>query len=106
MPDRRPVYPELTQAQWEVLSALTDQRCANILEGADFIHDLSEEAKEFLRKADKQKIRNLNSTLDSWNAAGIIWKFIWVGGATAFGLFVGITQFWDAVSKYLKVTLK
>lgn len=105
MPDR-PVYPELTQAQWEVLSAFTDQRCANILESADFIHDLSPEAKEFLRTADKKKIKELNSNLDFMNAAGIIWKFIWVGGATAFGLFIGITQLWETISKYFKVVPK
>jgi hypothetical protein len=39
------------------------------------------------------------------NAAGIVWKFFWVGAATLFGLFIGITQLWDTISKYFKARL-
>lgn len=84
---------------------LTDQRVANMWDAADFIGDLSPEARSFLRTADKKKIEQLESHINFMNAASIIWKFLWVGGAMIFGVFVGINQLWEAFSKWFKVTV-
>jgi len=71
---------------------------------ADFIHDLSPEAREFLRKADKWKIEQLESHISFMNAAGIVWKFLWVGAATLFAMFIGLNQIWDWFAKHFKIT--
>lgn len=96
--------PDATDVQREFWKGLTDQRVANIWDAADFIADLSPEAREFLRRADKRKIRELDSYIAFMSAAGVIWKFFWVGGATLFGIFVAVTQLWDWFSKYIKIT--
>lgn len=83
---------------------MTDQRAANIWDAADFFADLSPEAREFLRRADKEKIDELEATLKFMKATGIVSKFLWVGGATIFGIVISITQAWDWLSKHL--TLK
>jgi len=96
--------PDATDVQEAFWKGLTDQRVANMWDAADFIHDLSPAAREFLLKADKKKIEQLESHIDFMNAAGIVWKFLWVGIATAFGLFVGMTQIWDWFAKHFKIT--
>jgi len=96
----------MTDVQEAFLVGMTDQRAANMWDAADFIADLSPEAKEFLRHADKEKIEQLDATLKFMNATNIIWKFLWVGGATIFGLAVGITQFWEWFSKLFTVKIK
>jgi hypothetical protein len=92
---------DMTDVQEAFLVGMTDQRAANIWEAADFFADLSPEARAFLRGADKEKIEELESTLRFMNATGIIWKFLWAGGAVIFGLAVGITQAWEWLSKHL-----
>jgi len=100
------MQPEMTDVQRAFWVGLTDQRIANIWESADFISELSPDAKEFLRRADKKKIEELESTLRFMDATNIVWKFLWVGGATIFGLAVGIAQFWDWLSKYFTLKIK
>jgi mannose/fructose/N-acetylgalactosamine-specific phosphotransferase system component IID len=100
---RNPVYPEITRAQWEVLTAWTDQRCTNMMESADFISDLSPEAKLFLKNADKDKIEQLNANMDFFASSKAIWKFIWIGGGAAFAVFMGITQLWQWMSEHVKI---
>jgi len=97
---------DMTDVQEAFLIGMTDQRAANIWDAADFIADLSPEARAFLRTADKKKIEQLDSTLRFMDATGIVWKFLWVGGATIFGLAVGISQAWEYISKYFTVKLK
>lgn len=97
---------DLTDVQIAFLKGLTDQRVANMWQVADDWADLSPAAKDWLRQTDKKKVEQLNSTVDFMNAAGIVWKFLWVGGATAFGLFIGITQIWEAISKLFTVKIK
>lgn len=53
---QKPVYPEITVAQWEVLSAWTDQRCTNMLDAADFLSDLTEKQKAFLKQAEPETL--------------------------------------------------
>jgi hypothetical protein len=93
--------PEATAAQVAFWKGMTDQRVANMWDAADFIADLSPEAREFLLKADKEKIGDLDRHITFFNNAKVIWKFLWVGVATLFGIFVGITQIWDWVAKHL-----
>lgn len=97
---------DMTDVQVAFWRCLTDQRVANILAAADDWADLTPDAKEWLRGADKKKIEQLNSTIDFMNAAGIVWKFLWVGGATAFGLFIGATQLWKAIGEFFTVKIK
>ncbi len=104
MPEHFP--DDLTDVQKAFFVGLTDQRAANLWAAADDWADLSPEAKEWLRGADKKKIAQLNSHMEFMNAAGIIWKFLWVGGATAFGLFIGITQLWKVLGEFFTMKIK
>lgn len=99
---RLPAYPEITQAQWAVLSAWTDQRCENMMEAADFIADLSPEAKTFLRGADKNKIDQLNSNMEFYATSKAIWRFFWIGGSAL----VGLVTLWKTLGEYVKVSFK
>jgi hypothetical protein len=99
---RPPAYPEITPAQWAVLSAWTDQRCANMMGGADFVSDLSPEAKAFLRGADKAKIKQLNSNLEFYATSKAIWRFLWIGGS----VLVGLVTFWKAIGEYVTFKFK
>lgn len=99
---RPPTYPEITRAQWAVLSAWTDQRCENMMEAADFVADLSPEAKAFLKGADKDKIEQLNSNLEFYTTSKAIWRFIWIGGS----MLVGIATLWKTVGEYITVKVK
>ncbi len=106
MTEKQPLPPDASDVQAAFWKGLTDQRVANMWDAADFIHDLSPEAKEFFRRADKKKIKQLESHIEFMTAAGVVWKFLWVGCVTAFGFFVGITQLWEMISKYLSVKIK
>jgi mannose/fructose/N-acetylgalactosamine-specific phosphotransferase system component IID len=97
-----PVYPEITRAQWAVLSAWTDQRCQNMMEAADFVADLSPEAKAFLKSADKQKVRNLNANLEFYANTKAIWRFLWIGGS----MLVGAATVWKTLGDYISVKFK
>ena len=92
----------ITDVQRAFLKGMTDQRVANMWDAADFIADLSPDTKEFLRKADKQKIEQLDATLKFMNATGIIWKFLLAGGVTVFGL----AKAWEWLSQFFTVKLK
>lgn len=98
----RPVYPEITRSQWAILSAMSDQRCENMMEAMDFICDLSPEAKVFLKKADKDTIEKLEANMDFYAASKTIWKFIWIGG----GMFVAVLQAWKTFGDYITVKFK
>jgi hypothetical protein len=76
----RPHYPEITESQWALITALTDQRCNNILDAADFISDLSDEAKVFLKNADKAKIEQIVANLEFFATSKAVWKFLWFAG--------------------------
>jgi hypothetical protein len=102
----RPEYPEISRAQWAVLSAWTDQRCEHMMEAADFIADLSPEAKDFLKGADKEKVKKLNEQLAFYSASKTIWRFLWIGGGVIVGIIVGATQVWKAFGEYFTVKFK
>jgi hypothetical protein len=95
-----------TEAQKAFWKMMTVQRIANVVASADFYQNLSPEAKRWLLKADKQKISQLNSTVDFMNASKIIWKFLWVGGAMVGGAFIGVSQFWKALKEFIVVQIK
>lgn len=82
---------------------MTDQRVANMWDAADFIADLKPAAREWLTKADEDKIKDLERHIIFFNNAKVIWKFLWVGCATLFGIFVGLTQIWDWLAKHIKI---
>ncbi|WP_445486925.1 hypothetical protein [Rhodopseudomonas sp. RCAM05734] len=97
---------EVTPEQEAFWVGLTSQRVANLWAAADDWADLSPEAKDFLRKADKAKIKQLDATISFMNAAGIIGKFLWIGAATLFGLFIGVSQPWKAFGEFFTVKIK
>jgi hypothetical protein len=99
---RPPVYPEITRAQWAVLAAWTDQRCENMMEAADFVSDLSPAAKDFLRSADEEKIKQLNSNLEFYTTSKAIWRFLWIGGS----VLVGVATLWKTLGEYVTVKIK
>lgn len=85
---------------------MTHQRIATLLAAVEFYEDLSPEARTWLRKADKDKIDQLNSTLDFTHASKIIWKFIWVGGGMVVAAFVGFSSLWKTFGEYITVKFK
>jgi len=97
---------EMTDVQHAFWVGMTDQRVANMWEAAEFIADMSPEAKEFLRKADKRKIEELESTLRFMDASNIVLKFLWIGGATIFGAVIALSQAWDYLAKFFVVKIK
>jgi hypothetical protein len=96
----------MTDVQRAFWVGMTDQRVANMWEAAEFIADLSPEAKDFLRHADKRKIEELESTLRFMDASNIVLKVLWIGGATIFGGIIAISQAWDYLSKIFIVKIK
>lgn len=101
-----PFYPEITEEQWSILSAMTPQRCTNMMEAMDFYSDLSPEAKAFLKAADKTKIEKLNAQLEFFEASKTIWRFIWIGGGMLLAVVVGFTQLWKTFGEWFTVKLK
>lgn len=97
---------DMTDVQAAFFGGLTDQRVANMWQAADDWADLSPEAKEWLRMADKKHIEKLNSTIEFMTASRTIWKFLWVGGGMAVAAFVGATQAWKAFGDIFTVKLK
>ena len=113
MPDNRPHFPELTKAQWSYLEAITDQRITNALEAADFISDLSKEAKDFLQNSKPgtltffkdlrdDEIKELGNAIENARAFRRGGRLLRWGTLTLFGTFVGMTVIWDKVSALLK----
>lgn len=102
----RPVYPELSDAQWALLVSFTDQRCSNLMEAADFIADLSPEAKEFLRTADRKKIKALNDNTEFFATSKAVWKFLWIGGGGIIAVVIAISQLWKAIGDFFTFKMK
>ena len=113
--NNHPHFPEITRAQWAYLSALTDQRITNSLEAADFISDLSKEAKDFLRNSRPatltffkelraDEILELGNAIENARAFRRGGRLLRWGAITLFGTFVSMTVIWDKVSTWLKVT--
>jgi hypothetical protein len=101
-----PVYPEITEAQWAVLSAWTDQRCAHMMDAADFIADLSPEARSFLLGADKEKIKALNNNMDFFANSKAVWRFLWIGGGIVVAFMVAIAQAWKTFGDIFTIKIK
>jgi hypothetical protein len=110
----RPQYPELTDAQWSFLHALTDQRATNFLEASDFVSDLSREAKDFLRNAKPgtltffkdlrdDEVLELGNAIENARAFRRGGRLLKWGIGTSFVTFVGMTVIWDKVSAFFKV---
>jgi hypothetical protein len=102
-------FPEVTQAQWAVLQALTDQRCANLMEAADFIADLPEETKNALMQGDKEtwvflrrlrpeELGELGNAIENARAFRKAGKMVRWSIVTLFGAFVGMSVIWDKIS--------
>ncbi len=92
----------MTDVQKAFMEGMTDQRVANMWEAADFIYDLSPEAKDWLRKADKEKIDQLNANLEFYATSRAIWRFLLVGGSVVGGLLT----LWKTVGDYITVKIK
>ena len=97
---------EMTDVQEAFMRGMTDQRAANMWDAADFIADLSPEAREFLRSADKKKIERVEAMLRFMDAGNLVWKFLIVGGATLFGAITGILALWEYIASHITVKLK
>lgn len=110
-------YRGLTDAQEALLVALTDQRCANLMATADFVADLSDDAKNFLREAKPSTLRFLKDARDfeiaelesgielvrAFKTAGRVVRWTVV---TLFGAFVGAALIWDKISGWMKTQPK
>ena len=96
----------MTDVQEAFWIGMTDQRVANLWDAAEFIADLSPEAKEWLRHANKAKIEELESTLQFINNANIVRKFLTIAGATIFGAIIAISQAGEWLSKFFIVKIK
>jgi|GEM_PF-4896315 hypothetical protein len=96
----------LTDVQRAFWVGMTDQRVANMWEAAEFIADLSPDAKGWLRRADKEKIEELESTLQFYNNANIVRKFLMIAGGTIVGAIIAISTAWDWLSKIFIVKIK
>lgn len=113
MPDKyerqQPVYPQLTQAQWAFLSTLTDQRCANLIETADFVSDLPEQTRDFLSKAKpttlewlqdlrEEEVVGLKAYLRLRSSTSYV---AWAIGGIIGGI-VAVITFWNAISPFFR----
>jgi hypothetical protein len=96
----------MTDIQHAFWNGMTDQRVANMWDAAELIADMSPEAKEFLRRADKKKIEELESTLQFITNANIVRKFLMIAGATLVGGIIAVSQAWEWVSKIFIVKIK
>lgn len=96
-PVRRPVYPEITQAQWAWLVAKTDQRLVHDLEAGDFIAELPDHIKSWLKsepdpdvlkwlsKADKAKLDKFDAAMTFMDNMAFMSKWLLKGlGVLAF----------------------
>jgi hypothetical protein len=92
----------MSDVQKAFMVGMTDQRAANLWDAADFIADLSPEAKEWLRNADKKKIEQLNANLEFYVTSKAIWRFLWIGGS----MLGGVLTLWKTVGDYITVKIK
>lgn len=92
----------MTDVQKAFMVGMTDQRAANIWDAADFIADLSPEARAWLRGADKEKIEQLNANLEFYATSKAIWRFLWIGGSAVGALLT----LWKTAGEYITVKFK
>ncbi len=102
VPPRKFDPDAMTDVQMEFWVGMTAQRVANMWDAADFIADLSPDAKEWLRKADKKKIEQLNANIEFYSTSKAIWRFLWIGGSVV----VGLATMWKTVGEYITVKFK
>lgn len=109
----RPKYPEITEAQWAVLVALTDERCKGLLEAIDFIRDLPDETRQFLRDAQpetvkflrgarKEEIEKLQEGIQLVVATQLLGRVGRWTVVTLFGTFIGMMMIWDRLASWFK----
>lgn len=99
-------HDELTDVQAAFIEGLTDQRVANMWAAADDWADLSPEAKEWLRRADKEKISLLNAQLNFYANSKVIWKFLLVGGGMLLTGFLSVAGVIKIFGDYFTVKFK
>ncbi|WP_291869628.1 hypothetical protein [Bradyrhizobium sp.] len=101
---------KMTDVQKAFLVCLTDQRAANMLEAADFIADLPQEAKDLLKNADKsalkwlerahpEDIAQLQYSIKVMEATKLLVKILWFMVAGAVMTLLGV---WEKVSTLFK----
>lgn len=106
-------YHSLTPAQEAVLVALSDQRCANLLASADFVADLTEDAKDFLRDAKPETLKFLKDARDVeiselQNGIELVRAFRTTGRVmrwtivTLFSTLIGFLLIWDRLSSWAR----
>jgi hypothetical protein len=85
---------------------MSDQRCEHMMEAMDFVSDLSVEAKEFLKGADKEKIERMNANLEFYASSKAVWRFFLIGGSILVSFIVGAAAIWKTVGEYVSVKFK
>jgi hypothetical protein len=106
---------EMTDVQRAFWIGLTDQRIANIWEASDYIADLSQEAKDLLRNADKKTLRwlerasaedidQLQSSIKFMEASRLVGRIVWWLTAALFGSVITFLAFWERVSALVRGT--
>lgn len=103
---RPAVYPQITRAQWAYLRMLTDKNCTDAIDSVAFYSSLSKEAREFLKGADDDKVKLLNSQLQFYANSKVIWKFLLVGGGMLIGGFISVASVLKIFGEYLTVKIK
>lgn len=69
----------------------------------EFLTQASPRTLKWLKEARPEEINQLDRTIRLASAGGIVGKFIWYLFATTLGAFILMSQFGDAVMKWLKV---
>ncbi|MCK1693750.1 hypothetical protein [Bradyrhizobium sp. 144] len=111
----RPKYPEITEAQWAALVALTDDRCKGLLEAIDFIQDMPDETRQFLRDAQpetvkflrgarKEEIEKLQEGIQLVVATQLLGRVGRWTVVTLFGTFIGMMMIWDRLAAWFKAS--
>ncbi len=102
---------EMTDVQRAFWHGLTDQRVAHIWDAADSYADLSSEAKEFLRNADKstlkfledarpEEISQLQRSIRIMDAAKLWTKVLWF---LLTGAALTLLDVWQKIAVFLKI---
>lgn len=108
-PDGKFDPDSMTDVQHAFWSGLTDQRVANMWEAADYIADLSDPAKDFLRNADEgtlhwleraepEDIDRLKYNIKFTEAVRLVSRFWFWLIATGVGAAVAFFTLWEKVS--------
>ena len=104
---------EMTDVQKAFWVGLTDQRIANIWEASDYIAELPQEAKDFLRNADKaalkwmeraspEDIAQLQYSIKFMEASKLLGRVTWVIGGTMVGSIITAVALWDKFAAFFK----